>query len=327
MTDNTRKNIAEKPITIAITMGEPAGIGCEIITKALLCDDFKEINFIVIGDKNLFSSDLPHNVTIHPIDFGKNITLGICKSDYADKILQMIDVGIDYCLNKTADALVTAPINKDNIHAIKSDFFGHTDYINDVLFDRLKKRYDPVMMLCCPDLKAVPLTVHIPLHKVANTLTTDLIMNKVMIIHHALQNDYQILNPRIKLAGLNPHASDNGIIGNEENNILMPAVKALRLKNVNISNPISADTMFHKEARKTYDIAVCMYHDQALIPVKTLGFDIGVNVTLGLPIIRTSPDHGTALDIAGKNQANPSAMIAAIHEAIIITKNREKNIF
>ena len=314
-------------MTIAITMGEPAGIGCEIISKALLSDDFNTIRFIVIGDKNLFPQNLPDNVTIHPIDFGQDITLGVCKTDYADKILQMIDIGIDYCLNKTADALVTAPINKDTIHAIKSDFFGHTDYISDVLFDRLKKRYDPVMMLCCPDLKAVPLTVHIPLHKVANTITTDLIINKVTIIHHALRNDYQILNPRIKLAGLNPHASDNGIIGNEEHDILMPAIQALRLKGINISNPTSADTMFHKEARKTYDIAVCMYHDQALIPVKTLGFDIGVNVTLGLPIIRTSPDHGTALDIAGKNQANPSAMIAAIHEAITIRNHRLKNIF
>ncbi len=303
-------------------MGEPAGIGIEIITKALKNSEFSDIRFIIIGDKNLFPNNMPSNVTFHHINFGHTVELGVCKSDYADKILQTLNVGIDYCLDKTVNALVTAPINKNTIHAINSNFFGHTDYISDVIFNRTKKYYKPIMMLKCPDLKAVPLTVHIPLKDVANSITQNLIIDTVTIVHHALENDYKIKNPKIKIAGLNPHAGDNGIMGIEELTILMPAIETLRSYHIDISNPASADTMFHAQARAGYDVAICMYHDQALIPVKTLGFDVGVNVTLGLPIIRTSPDHGTALDIAGKNSANPSAMIAAIQEAILLSNNR-----
>ncbi|MFT6072709.1 MAG: 4-hydroxythreonine-4-phosphate dehydrogenase [Alphaproteobacteria bacterium] len=313
MSDNT------KPKTIAITMGEPAGIGIEIITKALDNPQFKAVNFIIIGDQKLFPDVLPQNVTFHHIDFGKTVQLGICKTDYAAQILDTINVGVHYCLNGTAHALVTAPINKDNIHTINPHFFGHTEYIADIIQQTTGIYHQPVMMLSCPDLKAVPLTIHVPFKKVPEILTTNLIIQHVKIIHHSLQTYYHIQNPRIYIAGLNPHAGDNGIMGDEETTILMPAIEQLRLENINISNPLSADTMFHAAARKNYDIAVCMYHDQALIPVKTLGFDVGVNVTLGLPIMRTSPDHGTALNIAGKNHANPSAMIAAIQEAIILS--------
>jgi 4-hydroxythreonine-4-phosphate dehydrogenase len=307
-----------KPITIAITMGEPAGIGREIITKALRSDEFNTIDFIIIGDKNLFDMPKSNRIKFHHIDFGNSVEMGICKIDYADKILEMIDIGVDLCLNKVADALVTAPINKDTIHAIKPDFYGHTDYIRDVIFNRTQNYYSPVMMLACPELRAVPLTVHIPLCDVAKTITTEMIIQTVTIIDTAMKENYKINNPRIKIAGLNPHAGDNGIMGHEETTILMPAIAALRQKGIIISDPTSADIMFHTQARQQYDIALCMYHDQALIPVKTLGFDVGVNVTLGLPIIRTSPDHGTALDIAGQNKASANAMISAIREAILL---------
>jgi 4-hydroxythreonine-4-phosphate dehydrogenase len=307
---------SKKHTTIAVTIGEPAGIGREIITKALSHNDFKDINFIIIGDKNLIDIPKSPKIQFSHIDFGDCVRMGVAQTHYADKILQMIDIGVDLCLNKTADALVTAPINKDTIHAIKPDFFGHTDYLRDVIFDRTGILYPPVMMLTCPELRAVPLTVHIPLNDVAKTITTQMIIDNIIIIHNAMQNQYKIKNPRIKIAGLNPHASDNGIIGHEEQTVLIPAIAFLRDKGIDISDPTSADIMFHSSARQAYDVAVCMYHDQALIPVKTLGFDVGVNVTLGLPIIRTSPDHGTALDIAGKNKASPNAMIAAIAEAI-----------
>ena len=311
-----------KPITIAVTMGEPAGIGIEIITKSLSCKHFSNIQFIIIGDKNLFDIPESSRIKFHHIDFGNSVSKGICKIDYAHKILQTIDIGVDYCLKNRADALVTAPINKDTIHAINPNFFGHTDYISDIILRVTQKYYRPVMMLACPELRAVPLTVHIPLKDVAKTITTQMIIDTIIIIHKALQDDYKIANPRIKIAGLNPHAGDNGIMGLEEKTILMPAIDYLRKHNITISDPSSADIMFHPQARITYDVAVCMYHDQALIPVKTLGFDVGVNVTLGLPIIRTSPDHGTALDIAGTHKASPNAMIAAINEAIMLCQNR-----
>jgi 4-hydroxythreonine-4-phosphate dehydrogenase len=313
-----------KPITIAITMGEPAGIGIEIITKALSCKHFDNIQFIIIGDKNLFDIPESSRIKFHHIDFGNSVDIGICKIDYADKILEIIDIGVDYCLKNRADALVTAPINKDTIHAINPDFFGHTDYISDIILRVTQKYYRPVMMLACPELRAVPLTVHIPLCDVTKTITTEMIIQTVTIIDTALKDDYNIANPRIKIAGLNPHAGDNGIMGHEEITILMPAIAVLRDRGITISDPTSADIMFHAFARQGYDVAVCMYHDQALIPVKTLGFDVGVNVTLGLPIIRTSPDHGTALDIAGTNKASPNAMIAAINEAIMLCQNRFK---
>lgn len=311
-------------IRIALTIGEPAGIGREIILETCQQHEFRHIEFIIIGDKNLFSCELPENVRFHHIDFGENIHYGICKTDYADKILQTIEIGVDYCINNQADALVTAPINKNNIHAIKSDFYGHTDYIAELIFQKTGQYYQPIMMLTCPELRTVPITIHIPLKDVAEILTSDMIFKKVIILYQALKDDYKINLPNIQISGLNPHAGDGGIIGREEENILMPAIEKLRSCGVNISNPVSADIMFHQQARLAYDVAVCMYHDQALIPVKTLGFDVGVNVTLGLPIIRTSPDHGTALDIAGKNIANSSAMISAVQEAIKLAKNRTK---
>lgn len=306
-------------VTIALTIGEPAGIGSEIISKAVTDTKFSDIQFEIIGDRRFFPDSLPNNITFHQVDFPE-ITVGQCQSYYASKILETIDIAVKKCLSGTADAMVTAPVNKDNIHAIYPDFFGHTDYIANKIHTLTGNYHKPVMMLSCPELKAVPLTVHIPLKDVANAITPQMIIETVEVIDKSLRKQYKVQHPRIKIAGINPHAGDNGIIGFEEKEILIPAIQHLRHKGINVSDPVSADVMFHAKARQTYDVALCMYHDQALIPVKTLGFEVGVNVTLGLSIIRTSPDHGTALDIAGKNMACPNAMIAAISEAIAISK-------
>jgi 4-hydroxythreonine-4-phosphate dehydrogenase len=172
-----------------------------------------------------------------------------------------------------------------------------------------------VMMLAGPSLRTVPITIHTPLSEVASQLTTELIVSRARVAARGLQRDFGIAAPRLAVAGLNPHAGEGGTLGREEIDIITPAIEALRAEDIDAFGPLAADTMFHAAARERYDAAICMYHDQALIPLKTLHFDAGVNVTLGLPIVRTSPDHGTAFDIAGKRLARPDAIIAAIRMA------------
>jgi 4-hydroxythreonine-4-phosphate dehydrogenase len=177
-------------------------------------------------------------------------------------------------------------------------------------------------MLAGPSLKVVPVTTHIPLRKVAATLSIDLIVAKARATARGLSRNFGIESPRLAFAGFNPHAGEGGALGREEIDIVIPAIEILRAEGIDVTGPMAADTMFHPRARETYDVAICLYHDQALIPLKTLHFDEGVNMTLGLPIVRTAPDHGTAFDIAGTGQANPGAMIAAIRMAASATQCR-----
>jgi 4-hydroxythreonine-4-phosphate dehydrogenase len=220
-----------------------------------------------------------------------------------------------------ASALVTGPIAKGELAAIGFDYPGQTEFLADAC--QLPYR-DAVMMLAGPSLRTVPLTVHCSLAEVPSLLTSDLIAHKARIVARGLARDFGIERPRLAVAGLNPHAGEDGKFGNEEARIIEPAIRVLTDEGFDVFGPVPGDALFTSRVRGTFDAALCMYHDQALIPLKALEFDEGVNVTLGLPIIRTSPDHGTAFDIAGKGVADPGAMIAAIRMASEFASTRAR---
>jgi 4-hydroxythreonine-4-phosphate dehydrogenase len=208
-----------------------------------------------------------------------------------------------------ARALVTGPVSKSQLYAIGFTYPGQTEFVAERCG---VSRDNAVMMLAGPDLRVVPMTTHVPLADVPGLLTIELIVAKARATVRGLQRNFGIEQPRLVLAGLNPHAGEGGAIGREEIDVMEPALALLRAEGIDIGGPFSADTLFHPRARARYDAALCAYHDQALVPIKTLFFDDGVNMTLGLPIVRTSPDHGTAFAIAGQDCAHPGAMIAAI---------------
>jgi 4-hydroxythreonine-4-phosphate dehydrogenase len=257
------------------------------------------------------------------IDTGHTITsqAGRPSTATAGAVTAAIERGVHACLTGEAAALVTAPIHKAVLTEAGFGFPGHTEYLA-----ALTGREQAVMMLASsdvePPLRVVPFTVHLPLRDVFQRLDMDAIATTGAVVLEALAKDFGCINPRLAIAGLNPHAGEEGTMGREDLDIIAPAVAQLRGAGHAVSGPLSADTMFHEEARKTYDAALCMYHDQALIPIKTLAFWTGVNVTLGLPIVRTSPDHGTALGIAGRGIANEASMIAAIRMAADIADRR-----
>lgn len=234
-------------------------------------------------------------------------------------------MAVDFCLKGQAGAVVTNPIAKHILYAAGFNFPGHTEYLADLtqaepcIYTR-----GPVMMLSAKDLRVALATIHIALKDVPAALHADTIMQTARCLHGALQIDMGVEAPRIAMAGLNPHAGENGALGREELDMLIPLAKTLRAEGINITDPQSADTLFHAEARAGYDAVLAMYHDQGLIPVKTLDFHGGVNTTLGLPIIRTSPDHGTAFAIAGQNIARADSLIAAIKLAQTMTQNRQQ---
>jgi 4-hydroxythreonine-4-phosphate dehydrogenase len=241
--------------------------------------------------------------------------------DNARSVTEAIEHAVHFCLGGKAAAMVTAPIHKSVLTAAGFGFPGHTEFLAFLTHvDRA------VMMLAssgvAPPLRVVPFTIHIALSEVLKQLDAKAIAATGAVILDALKRDFGCAAPRLAIAGLNPHAGEDGTMGREEIDIIAPAVAALRARGHDAFGPLSADTLFHDEARKTYDAALCMYHDQALIPIKTLAFWTGVNVTLGLPIVRTSPDHGTALGIAGRGIANPASMVAAIEMAADIADRR-----
>jgi 4-hydroxythreonine-4-phosphate dehydrogenase len=214
--------------------------------------------------------------------------------------------------------MVTNPINKAALYDAGFAYPGHTEFLAELTGAQGRQ----IMMLASPDLRVVPVTVHASLSRSIAMLTTDAIVAAAQTTAAALQRDFGIARPRLAIAGLNPHAGEQGALGDEETTIIGPAIAALRAAGIDVSGPWSPDTMFTATARSRYDAAICMYHDQALIPLKTLDMDRGVNVTLGLPIVRTSPDHGTAYDIAGKGVANPASLIAAIELAALLATRR-----
>lgn len=238
-------------------------------------------------------------------------------------IVQWIETAVGLALSKTVSGVVTAPIAKAPLYAAGFKFPGHTEFLGELT---AATRYDgargPIMMLTAADLRATLVTVHEPLARVAEKLSIEAIVNAGLVTAQALRRDFGVANPRVAVAGLNPHAGESGAIGREEIEIVEPAVRALRDLRVDAKGPYPADTLFPEEVRRTYDAALCLYHDQALIPVKMLDFWGGVNVTLGLPIVRTSPDHGTAFDIAGRGVARADSLIAAIRLAAQIARRR-----
>jgi len=211
-----------------------------------------------------------------------------------------------------AAAVVTNPIAKSVLTRAGFADPGHTEFLARLVEEATGKKVTPVMLLWSPELAVVPVTIHLPLRQVFSALTTALIVETGQIVARAFKTRFGIARPRLALAGLNPHAGEDGTLGTEDRDIVAPAVEALRAEGIEAVGPLPADTMFHAQARARYDVALCMYHDQALIPIKTLAFDHGVNVTLGLPFVRTSPDHGTAFDLAGTGKADPGSLAAAL---------------
>ncbi|WP_424931074.1 4-hydroxythreonine-4-phosphate dehydrogenase PdxA [Amaricoccus macauensis] len=323
---------------VALTMGDPAGIGCEVTLKAWK-ELREELSFFLIGDlTHVAHMAQGKGVPITPIDAPHEAVAAMREGlpvlkhplpapapagrpDPANSlaIVEIIRRGVDIVRRGEASALCTNPINKKVLRTgTKFDFPGHTEFLAHLCGARR-----PVMMLACPELRVVPVTIHIPLHDVPRKLTTDLIEATVRVTHRALIEDFGIEDPRIAIAGLNPHAGEGGEMGHEERAVIAPAFERLEQDGIGVHGPMSADTMFHPVARRSYDVAVCMYHDQALIPIKTLDFDGGVNVTLGLDFVRTSPDHGTAYDIASTGTASPRSLIAALRMAADLGARRE----
>jgi 4-hydroxythreonine-4-phosphate dehydrogenase len=326
---------------LAISLGDPAGVGPEIIVKAWSQLRGLGSPFLVVGDYQslasasgasgvrrittpqeavrVFADALP----VLDIPLRTPVVAGQPSAGAAPSIIKWIETGVGLALSGAVSALVTAPIAKAPLYAAGFRFPGHTEFLGELT---AAERYDgargPIMMLAAQDLRATLVTVHEPISRVPSLLTVEKIVNAALVTAQALRRDFGIEAPRLAVAGLNPHAGESGSLGTEDEAIIAPAVRALRDLGVDAKGPSPADTLFPAEMRGRYDAVVCMYHDQALIPVKMLDFWGGVNVTLGLPIVRTSPDHGTAFDIAGRGQARPDSLIAAIRLADQIATRR-----
>jgi 4-hydroxythreonine-4-phosphate dehydrogenase len=297
---------------ILLTMGEPAGIGPEIAVAAYkaLGGRIGAHPLRIVGDAKLFEGI----DRVIATDARVERVPGKPDPRNSAAVIEAIETAVRMCMAGEAAAVVTAPINKAVLMQSGFGFPGHTEFLA-----HLTGAPHPVMMLASEMLRVVPLTIHMPVSEVPRAVTTEAIIAQGMIILDALKRDFAIVRPRLAVAGLNPHP---GEFGDEDLRIIAPAVEALNLRGQDVRGPLPADTLFHEEARKTYDAALCMYHDQALIPIKTLSFWDGVNVTLGLPIVRTSPDHGTAFDIAGTGKADARSVIAAIRLAAKIADAR-----
>jgi len=301
---------------ILITMGEPAGIGPEVAIAAFehFGGHIGSHPLRLVGDPALFASHREHVIPTHARVSAIPGRLDVAN---ADAVTEAIELAVRACLKGEAAGMVTAPINKAVLNEAGFPHPGHTEFLAALTGARRA-----VMMLASEKLRVVPLTIHLPLAEVPAAISKQAVFETAEIILTALRRDFGILNPRLAVAGLNPHAGEEGMLGAEEEKIIAPAIAALKARGFAVRGPLSADTLFHEEARRTYDAALCMYHDQALIPIKTLSFWDGVNVTLGLPIVRTSPDHGTALDIAGTGKADPRSMIAAVKLAAAMADAR-----
>lgn len=321
-------------VPLALTMGESGGIGPEITCAAWQAQRDKGGSFFIIADPALFSSldiDIaeitdPSEAPAHfstalpvlPIESTLSVTRGHASPDNAGGVIESIQRAVSYALNGKAAGVVTNPIQKSSLMAAGFEFPGHTEFLADLSKDApmpTGRQRGAVMMLAGPQLKTIPVTIHQSVVDAVSSLSSELIIGTGMIAAEALRYDFGIKTPRLAISGLNPHAGEAGELGHEDDAIIAPAVEALKAAGIDARGPVPADTMFHEEARSSYDAALCMLHDQALIPAKTLSFHDAVNVTLGLPIVRTSPDHGTALNIAGKGIARPDSLIAALQLA------------
>jgi 4-hydroxythreonine-4-phosphate dehydrogenase len=320
-------------LPLALTMGEPAGIGGEIALKAWLRRGEGAPVFYAIDDPERLAAlagrlgvAAPVRVIAAPGDAGMvfsealpvlpvggRVKAAPGKPELADAalVVRSIDRAVADACAGSAAAVVTNPINKEALYRAGFRHPGHTEYLAELagMCDRA------VMMLACSELRVVPVTIHLALKEAIAALTVKAIVHAGRVTDAALQRDFGIAAPRLAVAGLNPHAGEGGSLGREDLDIVAPAIAELRKAGIDAKGPLAADTMFHPAARRGYDAALCMYHDQALIPIKTIDFDGGVNVTLGLPFIRTSPDHGTGFDIAVGGEARPDSLIAALRLA------------
>jgi 4-hydroxythreonine-4-phosphate dehydrogenase len=329
--------MAEVSAPILLTPGEPGGVGSEISVKAWQAlKHQKAFHFAVLGDIDHLQASCamaglsPELIQISKLEDAANcfasalpvlhrqlpaaVTLGQFSAATAPWVTGCIAEAVDHCLGRNASAMVTNPIQKEALYASGFKHQGHTDYLAALCHERGFEAQD-VMMLVGGGLRAVPLTVHIALKDVATALTQETIIAQAKVVNEAMRRFFGLAEPRIAVTGLNPHAGENGSMGQEEILIIRPAIARLQAEGLKVFGPLPADTAFFPQARAGYDVILCMYHDQALIPVKTLDFHGGVNVTLGLPFIRTSPDHGTAMNLAGTGFAQAESLIAALNLA------------
>ncbi|MGN7612793.1 4-hydroxythreonine-4-phosphate dehydrogenase PdxA [Magnetococcales bacterium HHB-1] len=330
---------------IAITMGDPSGIGPEILLKAFYEQPKSAYQWLYLGDpwilehtatqlnlplpklkeidptqekpQSQATSTLHYHTIPTAIDW-KNYHVGKPNAAYGEATAKSIEIATHYALQGDVSAITTLPLHKASLHEAGIHFPGHTELIAHIC--QVER---PVMMLTGAGLRVIPVTIHQSIRTVAESLTKEHLQKTLEIVYQALKVDFAIPDPRIAVAGLNPHAGEAGSFGQAEIDKIIPVCTQLQEQHGwAIRGPLPADTMFHKAARKTYDCAVCMYHDQALIPLKMLAFGEAVNITLGLPIVRTSVDHGTAHDIAGQGIAHPGSLLTAIELAKVVAKNR-----
>ena len=325
-------------LPLALTPGEPAGVGAEIALKAWRQGDVPIFFLIDDPDRvrqraDLAGLDIPCSVIADPSEAAASFSTGLpilpcrfpalCtpgKPDPANAhtVIGAIRDAVAMVTGGVASGLVTNPIQKHALHQAGFTHPGHTEFLAELA----DGDHRPVMLLASDAVRVVPVTIHEPIRQVPDLLTPELIIETARITERALRRDFGIAAPRLMVAGLNPHAGESGSIGIEDETVIAPALEILRAEGINVIGPTPADSMFHAAARKTYDVAICMYHDQALIPIKTLDFWGGVNVTIGLPFVRTSPDHGTALDLAGTGNANAESLVAALRMADAIVRQR-----
>ncbi|MEM8936620.1 MAG: 4-hydroxythreonine-4-phosphate dehydrogenase PdxA [Pseudomonadota bacterium] len=328
-------------LPLAITMGEPGGVGGEILIKAWRALHASGPAFFAIDSPARLTSlgaavaEITHPADAHarfgdalpilPLECAVDAEIGVADAKNAPAVIESIERAVAFALDGAAAGVVTNPIQKASLAADGFRFPGHTEYLaaltDDAPMPDARER-GAVMMIAGPSLRTVPITIHHAVKDAIALLTPDLIFKAGLITAQALRTDFGVAEPRLAFTGLNPHAGEDSLLGAEDGLVIAPAIDWLREAGVDAKGPLPADAMFHEAARASYDAALAMLHDQALIPAKTLGFHDAVNVTLGLPIVRTSPDHGTALDIAGKGLANADSLIAAIRMAADMAARR-----
>ncbi len=333
-------------LPIALSMGDPAGIGPEITARAWAELHQEKISFFLIGDLKLAQQqatrlDLPAPIAISdpaqatrimpsalpvlPLSLAAPVMAGSPDTANAPSVIAAIEKAAQLVMSGQASALVTNPIAKSVLYEAGFSHPGHTEFLGELAKEAKvwPRPHGPIMMLCGGGLRVALVTVHIPLHQVPTALSKDNIIQAAQVLHQALKRDFGLESPRLALCGLNPHAGENGAMGKEEVTTINPAAQALRTRGINITDAQPADALFREDARAGYDAVLALYHDQGLIPVKTLDFHGGINTTLGLPFIRVSPDHGTGFAIAGQGIARPDSLIAALREAASMSAHRQ----
>jgi 4-hydroxythreonine-4-phosphate dehydrogenase len=330
----SERQIHSTNLPLALTLGEPAGIGPDLTLDIWRRRQTLDLPpFYIVGNHDFLASRartlgfeiplrtvtpaqasaaFPHTLPIVPLELPVTARPGKADETSGPAAIASIRRAVNDVMAGQAAAIVTNPISKNVLYRAGFIDPGHTEFLSRLVREKTGQAVMPVMMLWSPELAVVPVTIHIPLKDVVSHLTTDLIANTGRIVARDMVQRFGLPSPRLAISGLNPHAGEGGTLGTEDETIVAPAVAQLRAEGITVTGPLSADTMFRAQARARYDVALCMYHDQALIPIKTLAFDRGVNVTLGLPFVRTSPDHGTAFDLAGTGRANSESLVAAV---------------